>query len=186
MEESSAERGNERGNQIFQSSEHNVQSQVQVRIPKRGLGWQVTWFSRGATVSAKNFPGSSCHLVVTQDICLFLFYFFSPLITTIHGSSSTFPRLVMTKNFWEMFFLGKPWSEALYSQIAVGLTFSPRIRKDTLFSIVWKVVMFGKGKASREGACLTSLVILKISREFQAVFSNTLKFEFCCCISHAS
>lgn len=43
---------------------------VQVHIPKCGLAWQITWFFRGATVSAKDFPGSSCHLVVTQDICL--------------------------------------------------------------------------------------------------------------------
>lgn len=32
------------------------------------------------------------------------------------------------------------------------------------------------------GGCLTSLVILEISREFQAVFSNMLGFGLCCCL----
>lgn len=38
---------------------------------------------------------------------------------------------------------------------------------------------------SKGGACLTLLDIIEISREFQAVFSNTLRFDFCCCLALA-
>lgn len=77
---------------------------VQVHIPKCGLGWQMTRFSTGATVSAKDFPGSSCHLVVIQDI---LPVFFP---SDYHHSwlKQYFSRIGNVKNFWEMFSPGKP------------------------------------------------------------------------------
>lgn len=115
------------------------------------LRWQMTQFSMGATVSANKTSQTPAAISWSHETSSF---FFCLLIYHNSWLKQYFSRIGNVKNLGEIFSPGKPRLEASYSQIAAVLTFSPRIREDTLFSTKWHLkTVHSKGGGVFNIAC---------------------------------
>lgn len=139
------------------------------------LRWQMTQFSMGATVSANKTSQTPAAISWSHETSSFFFAFWS---TTTYGWSSTFPELVTSKIWGKYFPQESPGWKHHIPKLQRFWPFHHALERILYFPLsdIWKRCTL------REVGCLTLLVTLESSREFQAVFSNTLRFELCCCL----